>query len=594
MSMKADTLKPQALFWKPVRYEIPQFQRPYVWAQETQWEPLWNDVKDAAESYIENDQKKTHFMGAVVLQQHPHATTEVETRFVVDGQQRLTTIQLFLDAAQKTFKHRGCDDPAQRLSDLVKNAKVYQGGEPDHAFKIWPTASDREAFRHAMRSGLASTKYEESLIVQAHNFFKNQICSWLDDFPEEIEHRVDALEKAMCQFLELVVIDIEPSDDPHIIFETLNARGTPLLQSDLVKNLILHEARNSDGTGSENVSQLWNFDDDWWRTDKRQGRLVRPHIDVFLNYWTATRNRKEVAASDIFPEFRKYVEGKRDTESIQEITSDIDSLGSVYRDLEQKNSDEHRVAMFLNRREIMEAGAVTPVLLRLFSSGVPEPQIIKSLRALESYLVRRMFCRMTTKDYNHLFIRLLDRFSDQGITHAGDTIVEYLARQDAYARKWPDDQMLEKAFVTKPIFRLLTRGRLRLVLEGIEEALRTDKSESLIVQGNLTIEHIMPQQWQQNWPPLANDPPDMRTEMDREDCIHSIGNLTLVTQKLNSTLSNAPWDEKQKTLSKHSVLFLNKDLLDNAPTAWNEGTIAQRARKLHQTAINVWPHASDI
>ena len=242
----------------------------------------------------------------------------------------------------------------------------------------------------------------------------------------------------------------------------------------------------------------------------------------------------------------------------------------------------------------MQVGVLTPVLLWMFSSDVPRPQIARGLRALESYLVRRMVCRMTAKDYNQVFIGLLEQLEQRGVESAGDAVVDYLAAQDAYAREWPDDRSFEEHFVSAPLYRLLTRGRLRLVLEAIERELRTDKAESSSVQPDLTMEHVMPQQWRENWP-LPNDVSD-KTEagLKRDSIIHSLGNLTLVNQRLNSSLSNAPWNEKRCTLNDHSVLFLNKALLTGAPTVWDEEAIAARADGLYRTAIKVWPHADGI
>ena len=123
----------------------------------------------------------------------------------------------------------------------------------------------------------------------------------------------------------------------------------------------------------------------------------------------------------------------------------------------------------------------------------------KSLRALESYLVRRMVCRMTTRDYNHLFINLLSRLETAGSNQSGDIVVEYLGNQKAYSRLWPDDQQLADTFMQQPLYWQLTRGRLRLVLEGIEGELRTVKAESQAAPRGLTIEHILPQHWREHW-----------------------------------------------------------------------------------------------
>lgn len=591
--MNAGTLNLQQLFQKDVRYEIPQFQRPYVWGKETQWLPLWEDIQNAAEEWLDTGSGKAHFMGAVVLQQRPNPAYGVETRIVVDGQQRLTTMQLLLDAVQEIFQQRGYNRPAQRLHLMVENNRVFWEDNHDLTFKIWPTVFDREAFRHAMHNELPSSEYEGSRVVQAHDFFKDQVNSWLDGFPNEgksPDDAAEALEYAAGRLLEMVVIDLSDSDDPHVIFETLNARGTPLLQSDLVKNLIMHKSGLGADGDSPEASQLWGFDNDWWREEVTQGRLRYPRIDAFLNYWLVSRKRKEITNSSVFTEFSEYadtLEEEIPAKSIHEVAADIGKVGEIYRELEEGHRPE--IATFLDRWRTMQAGVLTPVLLWLFSSDVPSEQIAKGLRALESYLVRRMICRITTKDYNQLFVALLGRLEEHGAQCAGDTILRFLGEQTAHVREWPDDRKLRDEFLSAPLYRLLTRGRLRLVLEGIESGLRSNLAETQAVPTNLTIEHVMPQGWRSNWR-LPTD----RDDVVRDRLIHSMGNLTLVTGRLNARLGNYSWEQKRQRFQTFSTLYLNKDLLDNAQDVWDEAMIAERARRLCQAAIKVWPHANGI
>ena len=133
-----------------------------------------------------------------------------------------------------------------------------------------------------------------------------------------------------------------------------------------------------------------------------------------------------------------------------------------------------------------------------------------------------------------------------------------------------------------------------MILEGIEEALRTKKAESQEVPGKLQIEHIMPQTWHPHWP-LPDDVADDDDEIAKRDrAIHTIGNLTLVNGHLNPALSNAAWENKIETLADHSVLFLNKRLTKKAPRNWDEAAIAKRSKWLHKRAVRIWPHANNI
>ncbi len=589
--MHTDILTPKDLFQKEVRYTIPPFQRPYVWSQDDQWEPLWDDVRNVAENYLEElersgnngveaEQKTSpHFLGAVVLKQVPTAAKDIDQREVIDGQQRVTTLQLLLDAIQQICEES--DQPyvkraARRLAKLVTNDEELIGDDDLHIFKLWPTRSDREAFRHAMDNGLAVNDFEESLIVQAHEFFQLQIRKWLDDAAGPIEAKIDALEAAATSMLQMVVIDLSPQDDPNLIFETLNARGTPLEQSDLIKNFVLSRDRNPQG-------DIWgNLDDGWWRREVRQGRLFRPRLDMLLNYWLVMRTGSEVSPSRVFDVFRNYVDGQEVHGVMSVVKHDLVN----YRDFESARGRSPEEKSFYYHVDVMQARVVTPVLLLLLSAEAETR--VRAFNALESFLVRRMICRQTTKDYNRLVLELASRLRESGPDKADAVTAGYLQEQTAYAREWPSDEAVAHALESSPLYRLLTRGRLRLVLEGVERRLRSSgKAEHPTVPTNLTIEHLMPVGWRNEEWPLPEDVDREAATYQRNTLIHSIGNLTLVTQKLNSSMSNDPWACKRDELQEYSVLLLNNELLSQP--SWVEETIRSRSRRMAKLVSERWP-----
>lgn len=601
------------LFQKDVRYIIPTFQRPYVWEQEKQWEPLWEDIRNLAERYSESliqaksdtqeedennhearAEKKTgtHFLGAIVLQQAPTSIAEIERRDVIDGQQRILTLQILLDAAQEVIEDEGFSKEAKQLRKLVLNDEDFAEG--DDVFKLWPTSGDRDAFRVAMRNGVDTHPFKDSLVVQAHEFFSIQIKEWLrSDDEEERQTKAHSLNTALIGLLELVVIDLKTNDDAYVIFETLNARGTPLLASDLVKNFILQTASAKGIDTNEIYENNWkHFEDSWWREDIRQGRLIRPRIDVFLNYWLIARTQDEVQSHEVFPIFRKYVDVSK--LSIVEIVRDIQHVGQTYRKLDTFTPYSTE-GTFLYRWDVMQAGVATPFLLQLFSTEErqlsPERKE-RCIKALESYLVRRMICRMTTKDYNRLFLDIIQRV-DKNLQIADELLIDYLQGQTSESRLWPSDSELTKALFDLPLYRLLTRGRLRFVLEALEDALRTEKAEDRHAPRNsLTIEHVLPQSWQEHWAITDVENPEkyMKRVAERDRLKHTLGNLTLVTNKLNPSLSNSPWKQKQEGLQEHSTLFLNKALLKKWGDAqFIETEIGERGKELAQLACSIWP-----
>ena len=583
--METNILNLKGLFGKGVRYAIPPFQRPYVWTQDKQWESLWDDVRNCAENYLEKlggldnreveaeQRTKPHFLGAIVLQHVLTPTRAIEKREVIDGQQRVTTLQLLLDAIQVICEEKALDGHAQRLLQLVTNKNP---PKDHHIFKLWPTSADQDAFRHAMDNGLAVSDFEDSLIVQAHEFFQLQVRQWIGNCASLIEHRMDALEVAVTTKLQMVVIDLNLQDDPNVIFETLNARGTPLEQSDLIKNFVVSSNRESN---------LWEgLDDEWWREEVRQGRLHRLRLDMLINYWLTMRTSAEVGPSEVFDVFRKQIDECSLVPVMSAVKEDLENYRRFETESRTREED-----IFHYRMNVMQVGVITPVLLLLLSA---EHEVrICAFHALESFLVRRMICRQTTKDYNRLILDLAEKLQQDGGLRTSDKVVAgFLKGQTADSREWPSDKAVADSMTVNPLYRLLTRKRLRLVLEGIEGRLRlSPKSEQSDVPENLTIEHLMPQGWRErSWPlPSGTQENKEFAEDERNKLIHTIGNLTLANMRLNSSMSNSPWEDKRNELEGHSTLMLNKKLISHS--CWDEDSIRDRSKEMAKLVSECWP-----
>ena len=576
-------LTPKQLFQKDVHYTIPEFQRPYVWSQDEQWEPLWSDLQNVAENYLEQRSEtadaveaqaktKAHFLGAIVMQQVPTPAKDIERREVIDGQQRVTTIQLLLDATQEVLQDLGLRPAARRLAKYVLNDAELVEDAPEQEFKLSPTRGDREAFKHAMHNGLDVSDFEDSLIVKAHEFFKGQVKQWLEKGTSSADEMVEALETAVTSMFEMVVIDLGLEDDANIIFETLNARGTPLEQSDLIKNYVLSRLPRNDPRGP----RMWeSLDDPWWRETVRQGRLNRRRLDMLLNFWLSMRTGKEITAPNVFQEFREYSVGV----DIASIMADVQRDLGNYRGFDE-GPRAVDIEPFYYRMNVMQVGVFTPAILLLLSADIDSQ--VRAFNALESFLVRRMVRRQTTKDYNGLALQLAGRLRNGGLANAARTVIDCLREQEADAREWPKDDAVSQSFSSLPLYRLLTRGRLRLVLEGIEMTLREETGvEQIEPPKNLTIEHFLPVDWQEHWPLTGEYDIEQRNSL-----LHSIGNLTLLDQGRNSKLSNKAWSEKKGEL-QDSVMQLTRGVLSQ--TEWHEDKIIERGRHLADAFAKCWP-----
>ncbi|TDO30978.1 uncharacterized protein DUF1524 [Kribbella sp. VKM Ac-2527] len=609
--MDAKPYAPADIFGTHVRYVVPLFQRPYVWNQKDQWQPLWDDVSALAERILEAPPGgygvppvPPHFLGAIVVDQQPNPTGFIAVRHIIDGQQRLTTLQLLLDAAQWVVEHYGNAADSHGLRVLVQNnPEIAQ--HPDQMFKVWPTDRDQAAFRAAMDNDtVVPAELSGSRIAQAHAFFIDAISDWAEVASDEdkVKARLSALVTALRTHLRLVVIDLEPGDNAQVIFETLNHRGTPLLAADLVKNLVFQIAQ-SNGLPMETLyTQYWReLDGDYWRQQVAQGRLFRPRIDVFLNHWLTMKLMREVPTDRIFTEFRDglIVTQQPDLGSLlAELASDAD----VYRkmDLLPPASVEGRFQYRVIKA--MDTAVVGPLLmwlLRWTEEDLPETQRHKALNALESWLVRRALCRLTSKDTNKLVLELLQELNYAGPAIAGNTVEAVLARQTAQSRFWPDDALVQQSLAEEPVYKLLTRPRLRMILEALEDATRGPLGEGQACPRNLTVEHVMPQSWKDYWG--GDLVGDEIGALRRDRTVQTLGNLTLVNDKLNPSMSNRPWTAEQAEqcglgkqgkrdyLLGHSQLKLNASLVTANPSAWTEHAIIDRTRALSTVLTSIWP-----
>jgi hypothetical protein len=342
---------------------------------------------------------------------------------------------------------------------------------------------------------------------------------------------------------------------------------------------------------------LWGmFDDDWWRKDTSETKK-RMQIDRFLNCWMMMRTLKNVKKEEVASEFRSYYIEEKSHESQQSaidiITKEIKLAGTIYQDIEETRVPGF--GTFLKRMKALGLGVITPLLLWLFTSKVPQERLRRSIDVLESYVVRRTLSGLPTAGLNRFFISLLEKLESNRSAHADRTIINYLRSQTADNQVWPQDWMLRDA-LAGPMKGKGTIARRKMVLEAIEVNLRSDESEPLGSTDGLTVEHIMPVQWQQHWsiPVSANASHEDEVLRIRSDTIESIGNLTLTTSKLNSKLSNGPWTRKREALMNHSSLFLNKTLLNNAPNVWDEAAIERRSLFFAEKILEIWPYADSF
>lgn len=577
--MKVNRLTLNDIFDRTERLDAPIFQRPYVWDEDKNWEPLWESIKNICDKKLVNVISRPHFIGTIVLEQIHTTTGKLNIRQIIDGRQRLTTFQLALAAIRDLCVKQNEKRYAETFDKLTTNTVPLSESDED-SFKVWPTNIDRDIFKKVMsaRTPIGVRRIEEengeSKIPSAYIYFLDKFDEWLGTAgTEEFQKRLQCLYFTFRDNLHLVVIDLEQDDDAQEIFETLNALGTPLLPADLVKNYLFHMADIQKTNVEELYKKYWlNFDleNNYWRKETRQGRFKRPRLDYFLGHFLTLMMVDEVPATQLFSTYRDYVQGCED-KSAEKQMEKFRLYAEIYKSFDEFHP-ESREGLFFERLDCMDTSTLHPVLLELLrikNGNEQKNELLSIFVDFESFLIRRTICELTTKNYNKLFIGLLKELKEKEINQKN--IRDYLLNQETDISRWPDDVELLKAWKNNAFYKKQKRGRGPMILKALEAELHTKKTERLKYDDDLTIEHLLPEKWEKHWPLKAeeNMPEYKEQEEIRENHLHRVGNLTLLTKVLNPSISNGPWDKKLPEILKHSALNLNRLL----PKKWDETAI---------------------
>ena len=373
----------------------------------------------------------------------------------------------------------------------------------------------------------------------------------------------------MRELLQIVVIDLTVDENAQEIFETLNARGAQLTAADLIKNFIFQRLMESGVDVEAAYEKNWKeFESGFWETEVSFGRIRYSRSSIFLNHWLIAQTGDEIVAREVFTRFKLYSDHQAGT-AMPELLEQVQRSAVVYRSFVEAAANFtgpiDRLGLFAYRTSTLESEVFKPLILLLLDPEqlpIPTAQIQKALDVLESWLVRRMLVRASTSSYTQIAAELITQVRKSERDQAGDTIEAFFRNQSVVSRYWPDDDELRSELRGLLAYTRLRRGRLRMVLEAIEDHRRGWKgaTEGLggqrVPRGKYAIEHVMPRKWIAHWPLGSST-----TEAERDQAVHRLGNLTLLTGRLNGKISNGPWSGKRAALKEHDVLKLNMDLL---------------------------------
>lgn len=387
------------------------------------------------------------------------------------------------------------------------------------------------------------------------------------------------------------------------------ARGVKLWPSDLVRNYVFLEATRHHGSQAK-VKDLydtyWRHYDEtataaFWKEHVRQGRMVNPRFELFLFHFLTSKLKRPEDDIQLQHLYRSFCEWWDASEGVQprdveQVLQEIQFYSAFYYRLFEHRDDD-RLATFGRRLRIMDVSTIYPLVLFLFVEREQETaaEMDGILTDLESYLVRRLICGLTTKSYNRIFVKLLTDLRKAG-SLSRDVIQQHLLTLTGPTAEWPSNDLLRECWLTSPVYQNLRQSRIVMILEALEWQQYGSKQEHQRPPSTTlyTIEHILPQNpSEEDWPlPLPADVDEETRHaiiMTRETLKHTIGNLTLVTSSMNSGLGNHVFAQKRHAFDTQSTLMLSKYFIKHGIDTWGEGQIRERGERLLTEAITIWP-----
>lgn len=624
--MQANPRTIDDLFNAQSRYIVPMFQRHYVWSEDPQWKTLWEDIVEKACLQLDGAKSNPHYLGALIIEGvKPKSSREVKRLLVIDGQQRLTTLQLMLCAFRDFSRSNEWKTLDRTTTRYLENADADVMEKPEEeVFKLWPTQLNREVFANIIMAGSrkdVDAKYPSVRLprkrkpeprpnlVEGYLYFYHEVANWI---AAEIVNRdgkseedcAFALLQAIKQDFCVVEISLSDGDDSQEIFYSLNSQGSPLKQADLLRSLIFMRAEKEQIDRDELFDDYWGkFEAAFWSVEVKRGGRSYSRLDLALRHFLSVKKAELVDARRVNEVYKRWIGVSPPRyASVRHELADFTRYADVYQQCEGAGGQKLKSTDIVRVIRDFEVSTAIPLLLflRLEAELTPE-QLTDCLNVMQSYIVRRAFLGEETKEYNKMFLEVIGDIASCRGADVMPALQGKLLLGRGTTRAWPSDKRVIEAALRKPIYKDMKQPALRLILERLELGLRGKKREDEEMADGLQIEHVMPQTWWTNWlldgqavkrdisnwwhTPTEEEKPLIEAARARSASVQTLGNLSLLNKYANPAASNGAFNLKLVEYG-HSVLRLNRHF--DKVEQWDEGAIAKRGQELAELFCKVY------
>lgn len=549
------------------QFIVPIFQRNYSW-QKSQYEQLWFDILRASKF----KEKQNHFIGSIVYIDMGTPAGRPQQLLLIDGQQRLTTISILLCAIKDYVQKFNLETKLINLAK-IKNQFLYNSDEIDEdRYKLLLNVQDKETYIKLIDNTIFTVNKPATNIIKCYEFFYERI----EDFIKQ-HGQIDEIYAGIFK-LSLVSISLDKdSDNPQMIFESMNSTGKDLSQTDLLRNYLLMDLTPEKQTRL--YKTYWKpmeelFGEDIYKNDVNK-------FDYFIrDFLTLKSDTGHICKiNNVYENFKRYYLDNNCEKFV--VLKDLFTYAKYYAciDLLQEKDDE--LKLYWQEFKKLDSHVVYPFLLKLYDDYscqiLIKEDFKKILQVVISYLWRRAICEIPTNSLSKTFATLYQAVDKDDYVNS---VIKAFVFKSSYKR-FPSDYEVREKLQTKDIYHFRLR---KYLLEALENYYHKEPID--LNTANYTIEHIMPQNiehnlsWQQM---LGEDWQEVHSLY-----LHTLGNLTITGY--NAEMSNKSFGEKVNGESgfKHSHLKLNENIAQC--DVWNKKAIQRRTNILTDIILKIWKY----
>lgn len=547
------------------QFVIPIYQRNYVWGKENV-EKLLDDIEKMI-PFIDNEDK-FHFFGSIVYIDTIHKGSFNQWT-IIDGQQRLTTIFLILQAMQQIYSE---NSKSISKKYLINDEDIINSNDELDRYRLKPLVSDDDVYIKIAKNDIENLTQEEknSNVYKAFDIIKKRLNKWKND--ENKKYEFDTILNAIDKF-KIVWIQLKKTEEPQQVFESINSTGVNLTPADLIRNFVL--MNKDDKTQTEMYDKYWKhieFDN-----------VGTNNLKEFFRFYISIKEKTTIPEREVYEKFKNEYSELCEEENEEDVLAEILDYSRYYKYIrfDSKDIENENIKNALNDYKNAKTNMPTMVLMEamkmFFQQIIPENDLVNTIELLTTYIIRRNICGKDTKSISNSFGSLLGKilkYFKEGKLSFYECAVKVFVNDTRLTNQiMPTDEMVREEFEKSNLY---SREATAFVLKKIEN------NENRIPYNKLNIEHVMPQTETNYWKNQINE------NSEYTEVVNRIGNLTLVDYRDNSSMGNRDFETKKEVLNKSRHIKMNEDILNK--NIWNENEIEIRSRKLADEFIKIFKY----